>query len=252
MIIAASVAESSLHLQKNRQMLFLSAMKRIFFIVLFIAGLFYNLCAQSRLVPVSRHSFSMDDYYEKCESLLLDYDREEHSSDFVFTIRPSFSPESACYYNEQDSVFVLNVADKSIYYNYNFAYSPSSIKRIVPQGKVTIIKYRCSVSPEIARHFMRLFAAAVFSSSYLARSYGLDGTTYELSVMDLYKAECWSPDEGNCYELVEILHHLSNAIKADDSSAIERMIPNVDALCHAFQELYPDDVDKNGLPFWVF
>lgn len=221
-------------------------MKHVLFILLFIGVFFYNLDAQSRLCPVSRLSTIHDEYYEKCESMLLESDRRG-SNDFTVVIRPSFSPESACFYDEKDSVFVYNVADKPIYYCYNFAYNPSKRKHMKPRGKVTIIRYQCPVSRETAKHFTRLFTAAVLSSSYLAQSLGLDGTTYELSIRNSYYAECWSPQEGNCYELVEILHHLADAIKSNDSSAIEKMIPEVEALCQTFEGLYPDDADMDTM-----
>ena len=98
---------------------------------------------------------------QNLDSLLLN-NRKLNS--FAFTIRPSFTGELGCYY--ENSELVLRIANKCIWYSKN----------------IEINEYRCKISDEAANSINQLFFAAIFSSSYLAQPDGLDGETYELLV----------------------------------------------------------------------
>lgn len=214
--------------------------KLSFLIVLF--GLSMNLNAQSRLFP-SRNSMPssiLNSYYTKVDSLLLN---EGVFNVFAFEIKPSFSGETGCYYDAKDSVLVLRTANQNIWY-----YNNGSYKQRSRQIGLVVSEYRCPISQEARQSFNRLFTAAVFSSSFLAKPYGADGVTYEIRVRGGgYSAECWSPKkDSNCGQLVEFLAHLSEAIKGNDPQMIESLIPLADALSLLFEALYPEDVKENS------
>ena len=164
--------------------------KKTTYLILVILGLCFVIeaSAQSRLYPKGRDSSknSLTAYAARVDSLLLN-NRKLNS--FAFTIRPSFTGELGCYY--ENSELVLRIANKCIWYSKN----------------IEINEYRCKISDEAANSINQLFFAAIFSSSYLAQPDGLDGETYELLVNGgYYTAECWSPKKNtNCYKLVEIL-----------------------------------------------
>lgn len=183
--------------------------------------------AQSRLYPRGRNNSknSLTAYAARVDSLLLN-NRKLNS--FAFTIRPSFTGELGCYY--ENSELVLRIANKCIWYSKN----------------IEINEYRCKISDEAANSINQLFFAAIFSSSYLAQPNGLDGETYELLVNGgYYTAECWSPKKNtNCYKLVEILETLASATKENDHVAIENITPKIEELTKEFESLFPEDVKK--------
>ena len=183
--------------------------------------------AQSRLYPRGRNNSknSLTAYAARVDSLLLN-NRKLNS--FAFTIRPSFTGELGCYY--ENSELVLRIANKCIWYSKN----------------IEINEYRCKISDEAANSINQLFFAAIFSSSYLAQPDGLDGETYELLVNGgYYTAECWSPKKNtNCYKLVEILETLASATKENDHVAIENITPKIEELTKEFENLFPEDVKK--------
>ena len=157
--------------------------KKTTYLILVILGLCFVIeaSAQSRLYPKGRNNSknSLTAYAARVDSLLLN-NRKLNS--FAFTIRPSFTGELGCYY--ENSELVLRIANKCIWYSKN----------------IEINEYRCKISDEAANSINQLFFAAIFSSSYLAQPDGLDGETYELLVNGgYYTAECWSPKKNtNC------------------------------------------------------
>ena len=218
-------------------------MKRfIFSILVLCAGFQIGLHAQSRLHPISRYASSSNRYLERVSNLLSNDGRFR---DFAFEIRPSFSGETGCYYNHEDSTLVLRVAQKNIYY---FDLHAKEGKKKKKAEDVDIIEYRCPISPGATTSFRRLFYAAVFSSSYFSKRRGNDGTTYQLFTLGGYTAECWSPgdNDSNCGKLVAILESLTEAIKSNDPQAIDNLIPTVEQLTRSFEELFPEDVKLNA------
>ena len=203
--------------------------KKTTYLILVILGLCFTVeaSAQSRLYPKGRNNSknSLTAYAARVDSLLLN-NRKLNS--FAFTIRPSFTGELGCYY--ENSELVLRIANKCIWYSKN----------------IEINEYRCKISDEAANSINQLFFAAIFSSSYLAQPDGLDGETYELLVNGgYYTAECWSPKKNtNCYKLVEILETLVSATKENDKVAIDNIIPKMAELTKEFESLFPEDVKK--------
>ena len=67
-------------------------------------------------------------------------------------------------------------------------------------------------------------------------------------IIEHFYAACWSPDnpDSNCFRIAEILKNLAAAIKTNDFAAIENMLPEVDSLTSAFEDLYPEDVKMNA------
>ena len=157
---------------------------------------------------------------------------------FAFSIRPSFSMETICYYDILDNSLVLREIKPESQYAYQ-----------KKQKKETKIKeYRCPLPREKAFHFQKLFVAATLSSSYLAeRTGGKDGTLFVV-IIEQFSASCWSPNDpdSNCYKIAAILKNLADAIKANDSATIENMLPEVNTLTSDFEEQYPEDVKMNA------
>ena len=205
--------------------------------------------AQSRLVPTGRIATpypedALNDYAVKKDSLLLpDYGK----TSFAFTVNPSWGGESSCCYYGSTSEFVLRVAEESIWFYYLGAHSQYK-QDTTPDVKVN--EYRCVISPKTAKSLYDLFYAAVFSSSYTARVNGLDGVTYELLFdMGLFTAEFWSPKQGtNCHKLEEILEKLCDAVKNNNSAAVDALGPDAIELTAAFKELFPKDIENHWKP----
>lgn len=199
------------------------------YLILIIIGLCFTVeaSAQSRLYPTGRDNSknSLTAYAARVDSLLLN-NRKLNS--FAFTIRPSFTGELGCYY--ENSELVLRIANKCIWYSKN----------------IEINEHRCKISDEAANSINLLFSAAIFSSSYLARPNGLDGETYEILIKGGFcTAECWSPKKDtNCYKLVEILKTLVSATKENDKVAIDNLIPKMTELTKEFVSLFPEDVKE--------
>ena len=224
--------------------------KAIFFVLLVLGLGFSSVAdAQSRLVPTGRFVTPypedvMDDYAVKKDSLLLpDYGKTR----FAFTVIPAWGGESSCSYYGSTSEFVLRVAEENIWFYYfgvNSQYKPG----ITPEVKVN--EYRCKVSPRTAKSLYELFYAAVFSSSYTAKGNGMDGVTYELLFeMGLFTAEFWSPKEGtNCHKLEEILEKVCAAVKENDASAVDALVPTVTELTKTFKDLFPKDIEDHWHP----
>lgn len=224
-------------------------MKRILFAILIVLlGFTSGLNAQSRLYPSRNYGVYsvLDGYVSRVDSLLLKGGCLDVLNEFAFIICPSFSGETGCYYDAVDSVLVLRTANQNIWY-YR---SNDGLKKIrTNQKELVISEYRCPISQAAKQSLERLFTAAVFSSSFLAEPIGADGVTYDISIKaGRYAASCWSPKKGsNCGQIVELLTHLSDAIKNNDSKRIESLIPSADELSRIFEALYPDDVKEESM-----
>ncbi|MBQ2483241.1 MAG: hypothetical protein II511_05970, partial [Bacteroidales bacterium] len=151
-----------------------------------------------------------------------------------------------CYYDDSDSVLVLEV--------YKGTISNSligKIKRLFGRVKykANIKKYRCPISPQATKCFRKLFLAAINSSSFLADGLGMDGERYRVyaerfgSIGCIVMAEGFSPfdDYSNCGKLVEILNSISDAIEQNNPQAIENLIPMAEELTESFKSLYPEE-----------
>ena len=199
-------------------------MKRFILSILCLwVGFFTELNAQNRLCPTSRPD-----------------DIPAWGYLFAFSIRPSFSIETICFYDIQDNSLVLREKEPESPYAYQ--------KKQKQKKEAKMKESRCPLPRETALHFQKLFLAASLSSSYLAeRTGGKDGTSFEV-IIEHYYAYCWSPKDpdSNCFKIAAILKNLADAIKANDSVTIENMLPEVDNLTSVFEELYPEDVKMNA------
>lgn len=186
-------------------------------------GFFTELNAQNRLYP------------SRCPDDIPDWGYL-----FAFSIRPSFSTETICYYDIRDNSLVLREKEPESQYAYQ--------KKQKQKKETKIKESRCPLQRETALHFQKLFLAATLSSSYLAERTGAkDGTSYVV-IIEHYYAACWSPDnpDSNCHRIAEILKNLATAIKTKDLGAIENMLSEVDSLTSAFEGFYPEDVKMNA------
>ena len=215
-------------------------MKRYIFSLIAVFMALCNIDAQDRLYPVSDSSTPvLEEYYSRRDRLLWN---GYENRDYLFLVSPSFSAEWACYYDLADSVLVLRVADKNIWYS---AYGKKGRKLETP-AKVKVKEYRCPVSKEAMVICKKLFFSAVMSSSYLAEPMGADGITYKI-YWGRFVAECWSPlDDSNCDKLTKIIDSLTEAIKMKDTERIDNLILAMESLRVRFESLYPEDIKKNN------
>jgi hypothetical protein len=206
-------------------------MKRILLILLaFCFVLTTEAKAQDRLYPPRANSYKY-----------LSWNKNKGEiTNFAFVIE-----SYTCYYDDSDSVLVLEV--------YKGTISNSligKIKRLFGRVKykANIKKYRCPISPEATRCFRELFLSAIYSSSYLADPLGNDGYEYRVyaerfgSIGCIVMAEGFSPfdDYSNCGKLVEILNSISEAIIQNNQQALENLIPMAEELTERFKSLYPE------------
>ena len=216
--------------------------KRILFIVFVsLLGFAVESDAQSRLYPTNRfiRVYSDEDFVVMSDKYLLG-DIEDAA--FAFTITPSWGDDSSCRYSIANSTFILNVAEENIWHYYLSSNSENNSEEL---PGVNIVEYRCKIPWETAKYFRELFSAAAISSSYLARPFGLDGVTYEIISFKngWVTAGFWSPKKDtNCYALEQILKQITVAVKENNRSAIEALVPAALELTATFKELYPADV----------
>ena len=211
-------------------------MKNRFWIFLLILSVFPAF-SQERLVPAGRNS--SDEYEKRVDELLIGRGRNR----IVFQVRPSFAPETCLFFSDETKELVLREAGKNIWYAEEWYHSSkASKKRRGPKNDIAIKEYRCSVSTRISEKLDSLFMSAVFSSSLMADSPGLDGTTFELRTFwGRYAATCWSPkqDYSNCSRLVCVLEALCGFVKERNVDGIEGLVPEIDALTAIFSDLLP-------------
>ena len=209
--------------------------KEVLGLLVLCLGLSMEVNAQNRLYPTQKEVIpQIAKRHLLRDSLFLNGGDFDY---FAFMILPPYYfGDQVCYYDAKDSVLVLKVAkDGDPYY------------------KDFILEYYCPASSKVVKSLYRLMFSAIFSSSYLARRSGLDGTGYQVYVRCgswrkwNFVAECWSPlKDSNCGQLADILKRLVAAIKEKDSNAIESLIPLVDELTAKFEVLYPDDVKESS------
>mgnify|MGYP003304991818 FL=1 len=132
-------------------------MKRYIFSLIAVFMALCNIDAQDRLYPARGSSPVLEEYYSRRDSLLWN---GYENRDYLFLVNPSFSAEWACYYDLADSVLVLRMADKNIWYS---AYGKKGRKLETP-AKVKVKEYRCPVSKEAMDKCNKLFFSAVMSS----------------------------------------------------------------------------------------
>ena len=214
-------------------------MKRLIFTIILTCIVLGDMNAQNRLYPMSETtSPTIKEYYHRLDTIL-----SSENLEYLFLVKPSFHPESACFYDPADSTLVLRVADRNIWYS---AFGKHSKKLDTP-AKVNVKEYRCHISKEARSKCVMLFFSSIMSSSYLAKPMGTDGITYKI-YYGAFTAECWSPNEkeSNCYKLAKIIEAISDAIINKDSERIDNIIPVMESLRLKFEALYPEDVKKNN------
>ena len=200
------------------------------FIVLLLLC-FFPAFSQDRLVPVGRSS----SYDER----LIGRERTK----FAFLIRPSFDPEACLFFSDETKELILREAVRSIRYSKEWdSSSRASKKRRDPNNDIAFEEHRCPLSARISEKLDSLFMSAVFSSSLMSDSWGLDGTIFELRTFwGHYAASCWSPkqDTSNCSRLICVLKALCGFVKEDNINGIEELVPEIDALTAIFTDLLP-------------
>jgi len=92
--------------------------------------------------------------------------------------------------------------------------------------------------------FSNLIKHAVSTCMFNDNRLGFDGTTYFFGDYSRV-ARIWSPDDGsNCKRLTDVLEKAMAAVKNQNKDELKGLLPEVKALTKVFEELYPEDVDR--------
>ena len=213
-------------------------MNRLFIIAFLLSCFVFDAFAQKSLEPVSEPDDIEIRYRSALDKKLWKNMPEDAS--FSFEIRPSFTPESALYYDPQRGVLTFVKADRNIWYTGRILHKSG---RKLGLMRVGVRKYSCPLSSDKAQHFCELFQVAIETASK-QDNMGLDGVTYQLWINGRAKtAECWSPyqDGSNCVRLVELLYALSVFTQERDSEGIESLIPEANSLADSFRKISLSD-----------
>ena len=207
------------------------------FLAFFLLICAFPAFSQKRLLLLDSTDpkYTSDEYNNKIDSLLIGQDKYQ----YAFQIRPSFDPELCLFYSPEKKEVVLRQASKNIWYAKEW---------------IKVSEYRCPISQAFSEKLNSLLSAAVYSSSPNEKTFGLDGTTYEVrSNFGEDRASCWSPRGGNCSRLVDILEELSKSVINKDVDNVVGMIPEIEALTRIFDALpYWKDGFRPGVLIWSF
>ena len=202
-----------------------------------------GLGAQERL-STTKYSDASDGYYRQVERLLgVNLNR---SMEWGYVVRPSFFNEYAlcCFVDDFGAELVYTVAKESIWSSKN-------------RNAVQVDTYRLRIKRSVAESLTELFKLAVETSDFLPdkesfsiytnengdrsimESMGEDGTSY-IFFSDGRAAQCWSPKESNCSNLVHIADNLCPAVKKGDKDAVQEIASGLSDLKESFRSLLPD------------
>ena len=212
--------------------------------LLFLAVLPIMAMSQDRLKTSNYlHGKAITDYEFAVERLL----DAKPTALWGYLVKPSFSPEYAlfCYKGQTGSELVLTKAKENIWY----------AKERRNQVKIDSIRLRInnSLADSIAVFFKYAVATSVIYPGYgpftidtdyygnktVYDDIGLDGTTY-MFFNEGYAAECWSPHDGLCVELVKIGNELVKAVEQKDINGVYKVADMLQGPLDSLWELLPD------------
>lgn len=111
-----------------------------------------------------------------------------------------------------------------------------------PKLKLDSIEIKTDKKTALA--FSNLIKHAVSTCMFNDNRLGFDGTTYFFGDYSRV-ARIWSPDRGsNCRRLTDVLEKAMTAVKNQNKDELKGLLPEVKALTKVFEELYPEDVDR--------
>lgn len=111
-----------------------------------------------------------------------------------------------------------------------------------PKLKLDSIEIKTDKKTALA--FSNLIKHAVSTCMFNDNRLGFDGTTYFFGDYSRV-ARIWSPDDGsNCKRLTDVLEKAMTAVKNQNKDELKGLLPEVKALTKVFEELYPEDVDR--------
>lgn len=111
-----------------------------------------------------------------------------------------------------------------------------------PKLKLDSIEIKTDKKTALA--FSNLIKHAVGTCMFIDNRLGFDGTTYFFGDYSRV-ATIWSPDDGsNCKRLTDVLEKAMTAVKNQNKDELKGLLPEVKALTKVFEELYPEDVDR--------
>ena len=201
--------------------------KQIITLVTFLMAAAIGAQAQSRLEPMTQIDQKLwgEKYFETWLS-------EKASQQML--IFPSFDFPSALYvYRGYREIERLQV---------KWCVMNKDAGENEPKLKLDSIEIKTDKKTALA--FSNLIKHAVSTCMFNDNRLGFDGTTYFFGDYSRV-ARIWSPDDGsNCKRLTDVLEKAMTAVKNQNKDELKGLLPEVKALTKAFEELYPEDVDR--------
>ena len=201
--------------------------KQIITLVTFLMAAAIGAQAQSRLEPMTQIDQKLwgEKYFETWLS-------EKASQQML--IFPSFDFPSALYvYRGYREIERLQV---------KWCVMNKDAGENEPKLKLDSIEIKTDKKTALA--FSNLIKHAVSTCMFNDNRLGFDGTIYFFGDYSRV-ARIWSPDDGsNCKRLTDVLEKAMTAVKNQNKDELKGLLPEVKALTKAFEELYPEDVDR--------
>lgn len=188
-----------------------------------------NEYSEDFLEPVEKPSVEvLVTYSDSLHNLFIG----DRSYDFSCIIMPSLMKESCLAYDKEAGELVYQVAKDVVW-------------GVVNKGtdkELSAEKYTLQVSEPIGTGLSVLVMLATESSKLYKPQEGiagLDGTTYEFSHSNGIVAKCWSPRNGNCLQLVDMMQSVCKLVEENNSDELTRLLPSVYGLINGFLQVMP-------------
>lgn len=187
-----------------------------------------NEYSEDFLEPVERPSVEvLVTYSDSLHNLFIG----DRSYDFSCIIMPSLMNESCLAYDKEAGELVYQVAKDVVW-------------GAVNSGTTTEFsaeKFTVKVPEPVGTGLSTLVMLATESSKlYQPKDIkGLDGTTYEFSHPNGIVAKCWSPRNGNCRQLVDMIESVCKLVEENNPDELTRLLPSVYGLINGFLQVMP-------------
>ncbi|MCQ2074524.1 MAG: hypothetical protein MJY77_04930 [Bacteroidaceae bacterium] len=156
----------------------------------------------------------------------------ENNYDFSYIVEPSLMSEYCLAYDKEAGELVYKIVTGknvwSVTRDGEGQYSAEETTLKVPEAVGTSLSTLVMLATESSKLFDP--ANDVF---------GLDGVTYEFTHSNGITAECWSPRNGNCRQLVDMMETVCQLVKENKADDIMRLTPSVYGLINGFLQVMP-------------
>ncbi len=181
------------------------------------------------LKPVKTSSVEVVEAYDNNVRKLFIGDNKY---EFSYIVKPSLMSEYCLAYDKEAGELVYKtVTGKSVWSvtrDNEGEYSAEETKLKVPEAVGTSL----STLVMLATESSRLYDPA---NDVIE----LDGVTYEFAHSNGITAECWSPHNGNCRQLVDMMETVCRQVRENKADDIMRLTPSVYGLINGFLQVMP-------------